>query len=110
MAFKAYDFRKHFAYIADVLGDEVSYDNLSLHLEGRLFLRNEKDGNFAQIVKLTNDRFRVILCLNKMGVIVHTTSKSFEKCIDFLKDNAFISTGIIRKWKINNKKIKEKIQ
>lgn len=109
MAFKAYDFTKHFAYIADVLGDEVYYDNLSLHLDSRLFLRNEKDGNYAQIVYLTNNRFRVILCLNKMGCIVHTTSKSFETCINFLKDNAFISTGIIRKWKINNKKIKENI-
>ena len=109
MAFKAYDFKKHFAYIADVLGDEVSYDNLSLHLDSRLFLRNEKDGNFAQIVYLTNDRFRVVLCLNKLGCIVHKTSKSFETCINFLKDNAFISTGIIRKWKVNNKKIKENI-
>ncbi len=109
MAFKAYDFTKHFAYIADVLGDEVSYDNLSLHLDSRLFLRNEKDGNYAQIVYLTNNRFRVILCLNKMGCIVHTTSKSFETCIDFLKNNAFISTGIIRKWKINNRKIKENL-
>ena len=107
MAYKEYDFRKHFAYIADVLGDEVMYDNLSLTLDSRLFLRNEKDGNYAQIVWLTNNRFRVILCLNKLGCIVHTTSKSFEKCIDFLKDNAFISTGIIRKWKINNYKIKE---
>ena len=107
MAYKEYDFKKHFAYIADVLGDEVTYDNLSLTLDSRLFLRNEKDGNFAQIVWLTNNRFRVILCLNKLGCIVHTTSKSFEKCIDFLKDNAFISTGIIRKWKINNYKIKE---
>ena len=109
MAFKAYDFKKHFAYIADVLGDEVMYDNLSLYLDSRLFLRNEKDGNFAQIVYLTNDRFRVILCLNKLGCIVHKTSKSFETCINFLKDNAFISTGIIRKWKVNNKKIKENI-
>lgn len=109
MAFKAYDFTKHFAYIADVLGDEVTYDNLSLYLDSRLFLRNEKDGNYAQIVYLTNNRFRVILCLNKMGCIVHATSKSFETCINFLKDNAFISTGIIRKWKINNKKIKENI-
>ena len=109
MAYKAYDFRQHFAYIADVLGDEVSYDNLSLHLDSRLFLRNEKDGNFAQIVYLTNDRFRVVLCLNKLGCIVHKTSKSFETCINFLKDNAFISTGIIRKWKVNNKKIKENI-
>ena len=109
MAYKAYDFTKHFAYIADVLGDEVSYDNLSLHLDSRLFLRNEKDGNFAQIVYLTNDRFRVILCLNKLGCIVHKTSKSFETCINFSKDNAFISTGIIRKWKVNNKKIKENI-
>ena len=107
MAYKEYDFRKHFAYIADVLGDEVTYDNLSLTLDSRLFLRNEKDGNYAQIVWLTNNRFRVIVCLNKLGCIVHTTSKSFEKCIDFLKDNAFISTGIIRKWKINNYKIKE---
>lgn len=107
MAYKEYDFRKHFAYIAEVLGDEVTYDNLSLTLDSRLFLRNEKDGNYAQIVWLTNNRFRVILCLNKLGCIVHTTSKSFEKCIDFLKDNAFISTGIIRKWKINNYKIKE---
>lgn len=107
MAYKEYDFRKHFAYIADVLGDEVTYDNLSLTLDSRLFLRNEKDGNYAQIVCRTNNRFRVILCLNKLGCIVHTTSKSFEKCIDFLKDNAFISTGIIRKWKINNYKIKE---
>ena len=107
MAYKAYDFRQHFAYIADVLGDEVSYDNLSLHLDSRLFLRNEKDGNFAQIVYLTNNRFRVILCLNKMGSIVHTTSNSFERCVEFLKDSAFISTGIIRKWKINNRKIKE---
>ena len=109
MAFKAYDFKKHFAYIADVLGDEVSYDNLSLYLDSRLFLRNEKDGNFAQIFYLTNDRFRVILCPNKLGCIVHKTSKSFETCINFLKDNAFISTGIIRKWKVNNKKIKENI-
>ena len=109
MAYKAYDFTKHFAYIADVLGDEVSYDNLSLHLDSRLFLRNEKDGNYAQIVYLTNNRFRVILCLNKMGVIVHTTSKSLETCINFLKENAFISTGIIRKWKVNNRKIKENI-
>ena len=107
MAYKEYDFKKHFAYIADVLGDEVTYDNLSLTLDSRLFLRNEKDGNYAQIVWRTNNRFRVILCLNKLGCIVHTTSKSFEKCIDFLKDNAFISTGIIRKWKINNYKIKE---
>ena len=107
MAYKEYDFMKHFAYIAEVLGDEVTYDNLSLTLDSRLFLRNEKDGNYAQIVWLTNNRFRVILCLNKLGCIVHTTSKSFEKCIDFLKDNAFISTGIIRKWKINNYKIKE---
>ena len=109
MAFKEYDFKRHFAYITDVLGDEVSFDNLSLHLDSRLFLRNEKDGNFAQIVYLTNDRFRVILCLNKLGCIVHKTSKSFETCINFLKDNAFISTGIIRKWKVNNKKIKENI-
>ena len=109
MAYKEYDYKRHFAYIADVLGDEVSYDNLSLYLDGRLFLRNEKDGNFAQIVYLTNDRFRVILCLNKLGCIVHKTSKSFETCINFLKDNAFISTGIIRKWKVNNKKIKENI-
>ena len=107
MAYKEYDFNKHFAYIADVLGDEVTYDNLSLTLDSRLFLRNEKDGNYAQIVWRTNNRFRVILCLNKLGCIVHTTSKSFEKCIDFLKDNAFISTGIIRKWKTNNYKIKE---
>ena len=107
MAFKAYDFKKHFAYIADVLGDEVTYDNLSLYLDSRLFLRNEKDGNFAQIVYLTNDRFRVVLCLNKLGCIVHTTSKYFEKCIDFLKDNAFISTETIQKWNIENKKIKE---
>ena len=109
MAFKAYDFKKHFAYIADVLGDEVTYDNLSLYLDSRLFLRNEKDGNFAQIVYLTNDRFRVILCLNKLGCIVHTTSKYFEKCIEFLKDNAFVSTETIRKWKIENKMIKENI-
>lgn len=109
MAFKAYDFTKHFDYIAEVLGYEVTYDNLSLYLDGRLFLRNEKDDNFAQIVYLTNNRFRVILCLNKMGCIVHTTSKYFEKCIDFLKDNAFISTETIRKWEIENKKIKEKI-
>ena len=107
MAYKEYDFNKHFAYIADVLGDEVTYDNFSLTLDSRLFLRNEKDGNYAQIVWRTNNRFRVILCLNKLGCIVHTTSKSFEKCIDFLKDNAFISTGIIRKWKTNNYKIKE---
>ena len=86
MAYKEYDYKRHFAYIADVLGDEVSYDNLSLHLDGRLFLRNEKDGNYAQIVYLTNDRFRVILCLNKLGCIVHKTSKSFETCINFLKD------------------------
>ena len=109
MAFKAYDFKKHFAYIADVLGDEVSYNNLSLYLDSRLFLRNEKDGNFAQIVYLTNDRFRVVLCLNKLGCIVHTTSKYFEKCIEFLKDNAFVSTETIRKWKIENKMIKENI-
>ena len=109
MAFKAYDFRQHFALIADVLGDEVTYDDLSLALEGRLFLRNEKDGNYAQIVWLTNNKFRVILCLNKMGCIVHMTTKSFERCIEFLRDNAFISTGIIRKWKINNKKVKGNI-
>ena len=109
MAFKAYDFAKHFALIAEELGKEVSYDNLSLYLDGRLFLRNEKDGNFAQIVYLTNDRFRVILCLNKLGCIVHTTSKYFEKCIEFLKDNAFVSTETIRKWKIENKMIKENI-
>ena len=108
MAFKAYDFSKHFDYIAEALGYEVTYDNLSLELESRLFLRNEKDGNYAQIVYLTNNRFRVILCLNKMGCIVHTTRKSFERCVDFLRKNAFISTGLIRKWKINNKKIKEK--
>lgn len=108
MAFKAYDFKKHFAYIAETLNCEVSYDNLSLFLDGRLFLRNEKDGNYAQIVMLTNNRFRVILCHNKLGVIVHKTSKSFEKCIDFLKDNAFISTDTIRKWKLNNEMIKEK--
>lgn len=107
MAFKAYDFSKHFDYIAEALGYEVTYDNLSLELESRLFLRNEKDGNYAQIVYLTNDRFRVILCLNKLGCIVHKTSKSFEKCIDFLKDNAFISTDTIRKWKTENTKIKE---
>ena len=107
MAYKEYDFKRHFAYIADVLGDEVSYDNLSLHLDSRLFLRNEKDGNYAQIVWLTNNRFRVILCLNKLGCIVHKTSKSFEKCIDFLNDNAFISTDTIRKWKTENTKIKE---
>ncbi len=107
MAFKEYDFSKHFDYIAEVLGYEVTYDNLSLHLDSRLFLRNEKDGNYAQIVYLTNNRFRVILCLNKLGCIVHKTSKSFEKCIDFLKDNAFISTDTIRKWKIENTKIKE---
>jgi hypothetical protein len=107
MAFKDYDFRQHFDLIADVLGEEVTYDNLSLNLDSRLFLRNEKDGNYAQIVYLTNNRFRVILCLNKMGCIVHTTSKSFEKCVYFLKDNAFISTDTIRKWKIENTKIKE---
>ena len=107
MAFKAYDFSKHFDYIAEALGYEVTYDNLSLELESRLFLRNEKDGNYAQIVYLTNDRFRVILCLNKLGCIVHKTSKSFEKCIDFLNDNAFISTDTIRKWKTENTKIKE---
>ena len=56
MAFKAYDFTKHFDYIAEVLGYEVTYDNLSLYLDGRLFLRNEKDDNFAQIVYLTNNR------------------------------------------------------
>ena len=109
MAYKGYDYAKHFDYIADALGNEVSYDNLSLYLDGRLFLRNEKDGNFAQIVYLTNDRFRVILCLNKLGCIVHTTSKYFEKCIEFLKDNAFVSTETIRKWKIENKMIKENI-
>ena len=107
MAFKSYDFSKHFDYIADVLGYEVTYDNLSLYLDSRLFLRNEKDGNFAQIVYLANDRFRVVLCLNKLGCIVHKTSKSFEKCIDFLNDNAFISTDTIRKWKTENTKIKE---
>lgn len=107
MAFKAYDFSKHFDYIAEALGYEVTYDNLSLELESRLFLRNEKDGNYASIVYLTNDRFRVILCLNKLGCIVHKTLKSFEKCIDFLKDNAFISTYTIRKWKTENTKIKE---
>lgn len=107
MAFKAYDFSKHFDYIAEALGYEVTYDNLSLELESRLFLRNEKDGNYARIVYLTNDRFRVILCLNKLGCIVHKTSKSFEKCIDFLNDNAFISTDTIRKWKTENTKIKE---
>lgn len=107
MAFKAYDFTKHFALIAEVLGDEVSYDNLSLYLDNRLFLRNEKDGNYAQIVYLTNDRFRVVLCLNKLGCIVQTTSRYFEKCIEFLKDNAFVSTDTIRKWKIENKIIKE---
>ena len=107
MAFKAYDFSKHFDYIAEALGYEVTYDNLSFELESRLFLRNEKDGNYAQIVYLTNDRFRVILCLNKLGCIVHKTSKSFEKCIDFLNDNAFISTDTIRKWKTENTKIKE---
>ena len=62
MAFKAYDFSKHFDYIAEALGYEVTYDNLSLELESRLFLRNEKDGNYAQIVYLTNNRFAVILC------------------------------------------------
>lgn len=107
MAFKDYDFRQHFDLIADVLGEEVTYDNLSLNLDSRLFLRNEKDGNYAQIVYLTNNKFRVILCLNKMGCIVHMTSKSFERCIEFLRDSAFISTGMIRKWKINNYKIKE---
>ena len=107
MAFKDYDFRQHFDLIADVLGEDVTYDNLSLNLDSRLFLRNEKDGNYAQIVCRTNNRFRVILCLNKLGCIVHTTSKSFEKCIDFLKDNAFISTDTIRKWKTENTKIKE---
>lgn len=107
MAYKEYDFRQYFDLIADVLGEEVTYDNLSLTLDSRLFLRNEKDGNYAQIVWLTNNKFRVILCLNKMGCIVHTTSKSFEKCVYFLKDNAFISTDTIRKWKIENTKIKE---
>lgn len=107
MAYKEYDFIQHFDLIADVLGEEVTYDNLSLTLDSRLFLRNEKDGNYAQIVWLTNNKFRVILCLNKMGCIVHTTSKSFEKCVYFLKDNAFISTDTIRKWKIENTKIKE---
>lgn len=107
MAFKEYDFSKHFDYIADVLGYEVTYDNLSLYLDSRLYLRNEKDGNYAQIVMLTNNRFRVILCHNKLGVIVQKTSKSFEKCIDFLKDNAFVSTDTIRRWKMENMKIKE---
>ena len=107
MAYKEYDFRQYFDLIADVLGEEVTYDNLSLTLDSRLFLRNEKDGNYAQIVWLTNNKFRVILCLNKMGCIVHTTSKSFDKCVYFLKDNAFISTDTIRKWKIENTKIKE---
>lgn len=106
MAFKAYDFTKHFDYIAEVLGYEVTYDNLSLYLDGRLFLRNEKDDNYAQIVYLTNNRFRVILCLNKLGCIVHTTSKSFERCVEFLRDNAFISTDTIRKWELNNYRIK----
>ena len=107
MAYKEYDFRQHFDLIADVLGEEVTYDNLSLTLDSRLFLRNEKDGNYAQIVWLTNNKFRVILCLNKMGCIVHTTSKTFERCVEFLRDNAFISTDTIRKWKIENTKIKE---
>ena len=107
MAYKEYDFRQHFDLIADVLGEEVTHDNLSLTLDSRLFLRNEKDGNYAQIVWLTNNRFRVILCLNKLGCIVHMTSKSFERCIEFLRDGAFISTDTIRKWKIENTKIKE---
>ena len=106
MAFKAYDFTKHFDYIAEVLGYEVTYDNLSLYLDSRLFLRNEKDGNYAQIVYLTNNRFRVILCLNELGCIVHTTSKLFERCVEFLRDNAFISTDTIRKWELNNYRIK----
>ena len=42
MAYKAYDFTKHFDYIAEVLGYEVTYDNLSLALDSRLFLRNER--------------------------------------------------------------------
>ena len=84
-----YDFRKHFNYIRERLGNNIYYDEDTLAISYKLFMRYCKDGNSAQISKLTNGRFRVILCQNKMGEIIHATFREFEKCIDFLDKNCF---------------------
>lgn len=84
-----YDFSQHFNYIRERLGNHIYYDEDTLFLSSRLFLRYCKDGNSAQISKLTNGKFRVILCQNKLGCIIFSTFSKFEKCIDFLVNNAF---------------------
>ena len=84
-----YNFSQHFNYIRERLGNHIYYAEDTLLLSNRLFLRYCKDGNSAQISKLTNGKFRVILCHNKLGCIIFSTFSKFEKCIDFLVDNAF---------------------
>ena len=85
MLIENYDFKQHFNYIRQKLGNHIYYDPESLFLDNRLFLRYCKDGNSAQICKLSNDKFRVILCHNKLGSIIFATFSKFEKCIDFSK-------------------------
>ena len=84
-----YNFAKHFNYIRERLGNNIYYDEDTLAISHKLFMRYCKDGNSAQISKLTNGRFRVILCQNKMGEIIFSTFNNFEKCIDFLEKNCF---------------------
>ena len=84
-----YDYTQHFNYIRERLGNNIYYDDDSLCISNRLFLRYCKDGNYAQISKLSNGKFRVILCHNKMGEIIFSSFSKFEKCIDFLEKNAF---------------------
>lgn len=89
MLIERYDFELHFDYIRQKLGNHIYYDPESLLLDSRLFLRYCKDGNSAHICKLSNGKFRVILCHNKLGSIIFATFSKFEKCIDFLVRNAF---------------------
>lgn len=99
-----YDFIQHFNYIRQRLGNNIYYDEDTLLLSSRLFLRYCKDGNSAQISKLSNGKFRVVLCHNKLGCIIFSTFSNFEKCIDFLEKNAFsYSSGTLDRMYRNNR-------
>ena len=92
MIHQSYDFTKHFNYIRKELGSNIYYDDISHELSSVLYLRFCKVNNFAQILKLKNGKFNLLFCFNDIGIIYNKNFKSFEKCIQFLKDYGFNKT------------------
>lgn len=98
-------FYKYFDLIRRELGENITYDDLTLALENKLFLRSPTDNNTALISPMRDGRYILVLTLHKLGVVYVKRSKSFEKLILFLKDHLFISTDHVKKWVYHNKTI-----